>query len=62
MACLPRMARLNADMKSFAEPVKEIKLLDKDGKEFGEKDNDKRFFEASGYLSTKEILFHLFNR
>ena len=34
MAALPRMARLNADMKSFAEPVKEIKLVDKDGKEF----------------------------
>jgi GH43 family beta-xylosidase len=46
-AALPRMARLNADMKSFAEPVKEIKIVDKDGKLFGEKDNDKRFFEAS---------------
>ena len=29
MAVLPRIARLNADMKSFAEPVKEIKLVDK---------------------------------
>jgi len=46
-AILPRVARLNADMKSFAEPVKEIKILDKDGKLFTEKDNDKRFFEAS---------------
>jgi len=46
-AILPRIARLNADMKSFAEPVKEIKILDKDGKLFTEKDNDKRFFEAS---------------
>jgi len=53
IACLPRMARLNADMKSFAEPVKEIKLLDKDGKEFGEKDNDKRFFEASWVFKYK---------
>jgi hypothetical protein len=53
MACLPRIARLNADMKSFAEPVKEIKLLDKDGKEFGEKDNDKRFFEASWVFKYK---------
>ena len=47
MAVLPRVAKLKADMKSFTEPVKEIKLLDKDGKEFGEKDNDKRFFEAA---------------
>ena len=47
MSVLPRIARLNADMKSFAEPVKEIKLVDKEGKLFGEKDNDKRFFEAA---------------
>jgi hypothetical protein len=60
MAALPRIARLNPDMKSFAEPVKEIKLLDKDarlpdgqGKLFGEKDNDKRFFEASWVFKYK---------
>ena len=47
MAVLPRVAKLNADMKSFAEPVKELKVVDKDGKLFGEKDNTKRFFEAS---------------
>ncbi|MFC0772008.1 glycoside hydrolase family 43 protein [Terrimonas alba] len=46
-AILPRIARLNTDMKSFAEPVKEIKIVDKDGKPFTEKDNDKRFFEAA---------------
>jgi hypothetical protein len=46
-AVLPRIARMNTDMKSFAEPVKEIKVVDKDGKLFTEKDNDKRFFEAA---------------
>ncbi len=46
-AILPRIAKLNADMKSFAEPVKEVKLVDKDGKPFFEKNNDKRFFEAA---------------
>ncbi len=46
-AVLPRMAKLNSDMKSFAEPVKEIKLVDKNGNSFKEKDNDKRFFEAA---------------
>jgi hypothetical protein len=47
LAVLPRIAKLNKDMKSFAEPVKEVKLVDKDGKLFTEKDNDKRFFEAA---------------
>jgi hypothetical protein len=47
IASLPRVARLNADMKSFAEPVREISLVDKNGKEFHEKENDKRFFEAA---------------
>jgi len=53
LAVLPRMAKLNPDMKSFAEPVKEIKLLDKDGKAFYEKDNNKRFFEASWVFKYK---------
>lgn len=47
LAILPRIAKLNKDMKSFAEPVKEIKIVDKDGNLFTEKDNDKRFFEAA---------------
>lgn len=46
-AILPRVARLTADMKSFAEPVKEIKIVDSKGNLFKEKDNDKRFFEAA---------------
>jgi GH43 family beta-xylosidase len=53
MAVLPRMAKLNTDMKSFAEPVKEIQLVDKEGKVFGEKDNDKRFFEAAWVFKYK---------
>jgi len=46
-AILPRVARLAADMKGYAEPVKEIKIVDKDGKLFSEKDNTRRFFEAA---------------
>ncbi len=46
VAVLPRMARLSKDMKQFAEPVKEIKILNDKGELFHEKDNDKRFFEA----------------
>ena len=47
VAILPRVAKLSADMKSFSEDVKEIKLLDENGQPFLEKNNDKRFFEAA---------------
>jgi hypothetical protein len=53
LAIPPRIAKMTKDMKSFAEPVKEIKLLDKDGKPFYEKNNDKRFFEASWVFKYK---------
>ena len=46
-AILPRVAKLNADMKTFSEPVKEVKIIDKNGNLFKETDNDKRFFEAA---------------
>jgi hypothetical protein len=47
LAVLPRVAKLSADMKSFAEPVKEVQVLDSAGKLFLEKNNDKRFFEGT---------------
>jgi GH43 family beta-xylosidase len=47
IAILPRMAKLDANMKRFSEPVREIQLLDENGKPFYEKDNNKRFFEAA---------------
>ena len=47
LAVLPRVAKLNKGMKQFDEAPKELKIVDKDGKEFYEKDNTKRFFEAS---------------
>ncbi len=46
-AFLPRVARLSTDMKSLAEPVREIRIVDSNGKNFLEKNNDRRFFEAS---------------
>jgi hypothetical protein len=46
-AVLPRVAKLAKDMKSFAGEVKEIRLVDENGNTFTEKQNDKRFFEAS---------------
>ncbi len=52
-AILPRIGKLSADMKSFAGAVKEIQLLDKNGKAFTEKDNDKRFFEGAWVFKYK---------
>ncbi len=47
LAVLPRVAKLSKDMKQFAEPVKDVKIIDENGHLFTEKDNTKRFFEAS---------------
>ncbi len=47
LAIMPRVAKLSKDMKQLAEPVREIKIVDKNGNLFKEKDNDKRFFEAA---------------
>lgn len=46
-ALLPKMAKLNPDMKSLAEEPKDIKIVDENGNLFLEKNNDKRFFEAA---------------
>ncbi|WP_153799553.1 glycoside hydrolase family 43 protein [Foetidibacter luteolus] len=46
-AILPRVAKLDKSMKQYDGQVKEIKIVDKDGRLFTEKDNDKRFFEAA---------------
>jgi hypothetical protein len=43
----PRVARLTADMKQFAEPVREISIVDESGKPLLAGDHDRRFFEAS---------------
>lgn len=47
IARLPRMAKLSADMKSLAEEVKEVKIIDEKGNLLMEDNNDKRFFEAA---------------
>lgn len=43
----PRVARLTEDMKQFAEPVREIEILDENRKRLLADDHDRRFFEAS---------------
>lgn len=46
-AIRPRVVRLSDDMLSFAEPVKEVDILDENGKLLSGADHDRRFFEAS---------------
>lgn len=46
-AIRPRVARLSEDMLSFAEPVKEVDIVDENGKLIAGSDHDRRFFEAS---------------
>lgn len=46
-ALAPKIAKLSKDMLSFAEEAKDVKILDKNGKELLAGDNTKRFFEAS---------------
>lgn len=52
-ATLPRIAKMGKDMKSFAEQVKEVQIVDKNGQPFTEKDNDKRFFEGAWVFKYK---------
>ena len=42
-----RVAKLSADMLSFDGPVKDVVILDKEGKPLLTKDHDRRFFEAA---------------
>lgn len=46
-ALLPKVARLNSDMISLAEPMKDLQLLDENGNLLLAGDNDRRFFEAA---------------
>jgi len=46
-ALTAKVARLGDDMKSFAEPVKDVVILDQEGKPLLTKDHDRRFFEAA---------------
>jgi hypothetical protein len=43
----PRVARMSKNMLNFDEPVREIQILDENGKPLLGKDHDRRFFEAS---------------
>lgn len=57
-AVLPRIAKLSADMKSFAEPIKRIQILDEKGELLLTKDLDRRFFEAP-WIHKKDGTYYL---
>lgn len=46
-AIMPRVVRLADNMLSFAEPVREVKIVDENGKPLAGSDHNRRFFEAS---------------
>ncbi|QEK51816.1 family 43 glycosylhydrolase [Pedobacter aquae] len=46
-ALTAKIAKLSNDMLSFAEPVKDVIILDKEGKPLLTKDHDRRFFEGA---------------
>ncbi len=46
-ALAPKVARLSADMKQFAEPPRDVQILDETGKPLLGGDHARRFFEAS---------------
>jgi Glycosyl hydrolases family 43 len=46
-ALCAKMARLNNDLLEFAEEVKDVMILDENGKPLLQGDSEKRFFEAS---------------
>jgi len=46
-ALSPKMARLSQNMLQFDEPVRDVQILDENGKPLLAKDNNRRFFEAA---------------
>ncbi|AKQ45853.1 alpha-N-arabinofuranosidase [Rufibacter radiotolerans] len=46
-ALAPKMAKMRADMLGFEGPVKDVQILDENGKPFQATNHDKRFFEAA---------------
>ena len=54
----PRVAKLSADMKSFAEDVREIQIVDENGASLKASDHDRRYFEGP-WMHKYNGLYHL---
>lgn len=46
-ALYPKVAKMRDDLLQFAEPPRDVQILDENGEPLTEGDNDRRFFEAS---------------
>jgi len=57
-AISPRIALMADDMVSFAEDLKPIRIIDKDGSPILTKDHDRRFFEAA-WVHKKDGIYYL---
>ncbi len=47
LALTAKVVKLSADMKSFAEPVRDLLVVDEKGRAYNSGEHDQRFFEAS---------------
>jgi beta-xylosidase len=56
-----RVARLNEDMLTLAEPLKEAKILDENGKPLLAGDGDRRFFEAPWVFKYKGTYYFTYS-
>jgi hypothetical protein len=60
-ALAPKIARLSADMKSFAEPIRDIRIVDPAGKPILAGDHDRRFFEAPWIFKRNGTYYFLYS-
>ncbi|ORY30226.1 beta-xylosidase [Naematelia encephala] len=56
-ALLPRVAQLSTDMHTFETPVRDIQIVDDDGKLLAADDHDRRFFEAAWMHKRNDIYY-----
>lgn len=57
-AIRPRIARMSDDMLTFAEPARQISIVDEAGKELTGGDHDRRFFEGA-WMVKKDGVYYL---
>jgi beta-xylosidase len=56
-ALLPKIAKMSDDMLSFAEPLKDVQILDEQGQPILAGDNERRFFEAAWVHKYKDVYY-----
>lgn len=56
-ALCPRVAKLSPDMHTFAEEVREVRIVDENGEQLEADDHERRFFEAA-WLHKKDDTYY----